>query len=119
MLGFSMEKLLKVVGALSIAFGVLVGGISFIIIDRETFNDTKDIAETLPDNEVAQMEYQSAKALHDVEVDSALTTLFGGVLGGILFLGIGMILGSLRSYEQSNREIRDEINQIKRNQASS
>lgn len=120
MAGFSIEKVLMVVGIISVAFGILVGGFSYITIDRETYNDTKEMAETLYDNETAQLEYVSAKALYDAEKDAALTTLFGGILSGLLFVGFATVIESLKSSEQASREMRDALNQIKRNnQASS
>lgn len=114
-----IETALHWVGVLFVVFGLLVGGIAYATIDREAYNEAKEEARASWAGETEKATYSSEKMLYDSDRDAALSILFGGILSGLLLIGFGTVIESLRESEGMNREIRDSLNQIKRNQVSS
>lgn len=110
-----IDTALHWIGIGLIVVGVIWGLISFGSVDWSAYNHAKEILAIDP----SDMGYAAEMALYSSKITAAITSMVGGVIAGVLFIGLSAVIESLQSSEQTNREMRDALKQLNRNQASS
>lgn len=88
----NIGSLLTKIGWGVAVLGLLVGFIIYGNIDRESYNQAKEISEELYDNEIAQAELVAAKTVYTAELTNAFIVFVGGIIGGLLIVGFGTLI---------------------------
>lgn len=110
-----IDTVLTNLGVGIIAVGMLWGIISLAMVDWSAYNHAKEILAIDP----SDMGYVAERALYSSKITAAITSMIGGVIAGVMFIGFAAVIESLQASEQTNREMRDALNKMNRNQASS